>query len=52
MKEYLADISKKSRVVGAGYREGFEATVVALKANEAILNGSKIHFKKEWFDLG
>lgn len=31
--------------------EGFEATVVALKANEAVLTNSKVVFKKEWFAL-
>ncbi len=31
--------------------EGYEATVVALKANEAILSGNKIVFRKEWFAL-
>lgn len=35
----------------AGYQEGYEATVVALKANEAILKGQKVMFAKEWFDL-
>jgi predicted dehydrogenase len=28
---------------------GFEATVVALKANEAVLTGNKVVFRKEWF---
>jgi predicted dehydrogenase len=28
---------------------GLEATVVALKANEALLTGSKLIFRKEWF---
>ncbi len=34
-----------------GAVEGFEATVVALKSNEAVMSGSKIVFKKEWFAL-
>lgn len=32
-----------------GAVEGFEATVVALKANEAVTSGNKIVFRKEWF---
>lgn len=32
--------------------EGFEATVVALKANEAITTGAKVVFRNEWFALG
>ena len=31
--------------------EGFEATVVGIKANEAVLSGSKVDFKPEWFTL-
>ncbi|MDW8310153.1 MAG: Gfo/Idh/MocA family oxidoreductase [Verrucomicrobiales bacterium] len=30
---------------------GYAATVLALKANEAILKGSRIELKKEWFEL-
>ena len=31
--------------------EGYEATVTALKANEAVLSGSKIAFQADWFVL-
>lgn len=31
--------------------EGFEATVVGIKANEAVLSGTKITFQPEWFTL-
>jgi predicted dehydrogenase len=34
-----------------GAVEGYEATVVALKANEAILTGSKVTFQPDWFTL-
>lgn len=34
-----------------GYKEGYEATVAALKVNEAIVKGGKLEFQKEWFDL-
>jgi predicted dehydrogenase len=31
------------------YQKSFEATVVALKANEAVLSRSRIEFQPEWF---
>ena len=31
--------------------EGFQACVTALKANEAVVSGSKIAYQKEWFVL-
>ncbi len=31
--------------------DGFRATVIAAKANEAILTGTRIDFQKEWFEL-
>jgi hypothetical protein len=50
LREYLASLSKK-KVVSAGYEQGFEATVIAIKANEAITTGQRITFQKEWFDI-
>ncbi len=35
----------------AGWKEGFEATVTAVKANEAIMAGSKIVFEPGWFKV-
>ncbi len=35
----------------AGYQQGFEAAVVALKANEAAVQGTKITFDPAWFAL-
>lgn len=32
-----------------GIKEGYNATVVAIKANEAVLTNSRIVFQKEWF---
>ncbi len=34
-----------------GPLEGLQATVVAIKANEAALTGSRVVFQKEWFTL-
>jgi predicted dehydrogenase len=35
----------------AGYLEGFQALVTAVKANEAILTASRIELKPEWYEL-
>jgi len=35
----------------AGALEGFQATVLAVKANEAVLGGKRIELKKEWYEL-
>jgi predicted dehydrogenase len=34
-----------------GPLEGYQAAVVAIKANEAILSGARIAYEKPWFDL-
>lgn len=47
----LKFLSEVKRQPAAGYKEGYEATVVALKANEALVKGQKIVFSKEWFEL-
>lgn len=36
----------------AGYERGYESAVIGIKANEAILQGTKIEFDDAWFDLG
>lgn len=50
LSDYLAGLSK-ARLPAAGYQEGFDATVTAIKANEAITKGQKIALQKEWFDV-
>jgi predicted dehydrogenase len=50
LKQYLADIAK-SRVPAPGWAEGYEATVCALKANEAVLKNQKITIETELFQL-
>jgi hypothetical protein len=35
----------------AGWQEGLEAAVVAIKTNEAILQAKRITFQKDWFEL-
>jgi predicted dehydrogenase len=51
LKEYLAGL-EKSRLAGAGWKDGYEAAVTVIKANESVLKGEKIRFSKEWFDAG
>ena len=50
LKEYLADIAKNYGPY-AGIKEGFEATVVAIKANEAVVQGQRIALPKELFEI-
>jgi predicted dehydrogenase len=50
-KALLEHLAAVPRQPGAGYREGFEATVLALKANEAITTGRRVELKPEWFEL-
>lgn len=50
LKEYLGTIGK-SRRHAAGYIEGYEAAVMAIKANEAALKRQRLVFQKEWFEL-
>jgi predicted dehydrogenase len=35
----------------AGYREGFDATVIAIKANQAIASNARLPFEDPWFTI-
>lgn len=50
---HLAGIAQKreSSRQTPGYQEGYAATVLALKVNEAATANKRIEFKKEWFEL-
>jgi len=48
--EYLKDIIK-NQVPAAGWKEGFEATVTAIKAHEAIMKSSKIELPDELYNI-
>src|SRR5258706_11787119 len=50
LAEYIANLNK-NKVPCAGYDQGFEATVMAIKANEAITKGQKIKFEDHWFGI-
>jgi predicted dehydrogenase len=45
------EIAKLPRRPAAGYLEGFQATVVVLKASEAILGGQRIALKPEGYTI-
>jgi len=47
--EHLAGVPREP---AAGYLEGFQAAVTAIKANEAVLSGTRLAFKPEWYELG
>jgi predicted dehydrogenase len=49
LKQYLATL-KSARLPAAGVAEGLEATIIAVKTNEAIVKGQKITFDKAWFE--
>ena len=48
--EYLATLSK-GRLHAPDYKDGFEATVLAIKANEAVVKGEKVMLPKELFEI-
>jgi predicted dehydrogenase len=50
LQEYLAGI-QKNKLPAAGYTEGYEAAVLAIKANEAVMKKTTVKFEKEWFEI-
>ncbi len=50
MEEFAAAVRGGAKPE-AGPQAGYAAAVCAIKANEALLNGAKVTFQKEWFDL-
>jgi len=48
LMEHLAKVPRRA---AAGYLEGFQAAVTAVKANEAILSAKRIELKPEWYEL-
>lgn len=50
LQEYLAGI-QKSKLPAATYADGYESTIVSIKANEAVQKKSVIKFEKEWFQI-
>jgi predicted dehydrogenase len=50
LKEYLAGI-QKNKLPAATYVDGYEAAVLAIKANEAVMKKGTVKFEKEWFEI-
>ena len=49
LAENLAGI--KFHGLAANYKDGYAATVLAIKANEAVVTGKRVELKKEMFEL-
>jgi predicted dehydrogenase len=49
LAEQLAKIQKRP---AAGYLEGYQATVVAIKANEAVVAGKRVEITPDLYELG
>lgn len=45
------ELAKVQRRPAAGYKEGFIATMLAIKANEAILQGQKLEIKPNLYEI-
>jgi predicted dehydrogenase len=50
-REYLREVMKKAKIPAAGWKEGFEATVIAIKASEAVMRRTRVEFADEWFEV-
>ncbi len=50
VEDFLTCVREK-KPARCGPVEGYQAAVVAIKANEAVLSGTRIDFQKEWFDV-
>jgi len=48
--DYLKDLSK-NHLPAAGWKEGYEATVIAIKAHEAVMKGGKVELPNELYDV-
>jgi predicted dehydrogenase len=49
--ELTTQLEKVPRRAAAGYLEGFQATFLAVKANEAILGNKKVQLTKDMYEL-
>ena len=50
LSEYLTDLSK-NHLPAAGWKEGYEATVTAIKAHEAVMKGGKVELPDELYNV-
>jgi predicted dehydrogenase len=51
LKTEIGNLQKKLRP-GASYLEGYQATVTAIKANEAVVTRKRVEIKKDLYELG
>jgi len=52
LKEYVQELQKeKSWLPAATWRDGLDSAVTVATANQAVLEGQKIVFKPEWYDV-
>jgi predicted dehydrogenase len=51
LKEYLAGLQKSKGDPAATYMDGYESTVVSIKANEAVMKKGVVKFEKELFEI-
>jgi predicted dehydrogenase len=51
LAEYLQELTK-NYLPAAGWVEGYEATVIAVKAHEAVMKGTRIELPDELFNVG
>ena len=52
LADFLAGVVENKTETACPAQVGLEATVVGVKAHEAILTGSEIALKDEWFEVG
>ena len=50
LQEYLAGI-QKNKLPAATYKDGYDAAVLAIKANEAVIKRGVVKFEKDWFEI-
>lgn len=50
LRDYLAGLAK-SKAPAATYKDGYEATVISIKANEAVAKKGVVKFQPEWFEI-
>ena len=50
LEAFIESINEK-KAPHAGWKEGYEATVTAIKANEAVNKNTKVTFDPKWFEV-
>jgi predicted dehydrogenase len=50
LREHLI-VMAKNRLPAASYKEGYEAAVTAIKANEAVMTRQRVKIEKDWFEI-